>query len=226
MPNLDPTNGAGGPIFNADGSVVTPGPVVGATWPGPGNPNGLFSECSGDCSGGNLASSPPVAGQYYPGLVDATDFPAPVAQDMPTGPSCATLNSYQMAVAGCVLRPISCGVNSATNPSSINIDTTTYTSNTGTRDSDTVQAVSCLIHYNGGLTDADSIDLSSTPFPPHEFIAGQQNPIAGARRQDVMVSDSLVTIPVIDTTVPPTTSTVNVIGFCKCFWILNRPLSP
>ena len=39
---------------------------------------------------------------------------------------------------------------------------------------------------------------SITPSPPFQFLAGNQNPIASAVGKDVMVSDSLVTIPVID----------------------------
>lgn len=59
--------------------------------------------------------------------------------------------------------------------------------------------------------------------PPFEFFAGNQNPVTTAQNQDVLVSDSIVTIPVYDTLVntgnPPAAplATVNVIGFLQVF---------
>ena len=93
-----------------------------------------------------------------------------------------------------------------------------YVASTTNRDVDTVQAAGCLIHYNGVVTDADSIDLAATPTTPYEFLGGNQNPVPGAVGQPVLVSDSLVTIPVIDATVaPPATPFVTVIGFLQVF---------
>jgi len=210
LPNIDPTQtNPAVPIFAATGTAAAG--LVGKSWPNATNPNGLFSACAGDCS---LGISAPAAGQYYPGAIDATDFPAPTAL-----PSCAAgFNAYQTAVAGCVQRPISCGTASAINPSAINIDQNPYAA--GTRDSDTVQAVGCLIHYNvpgGVLGDADSIDLFDTPSTPYEFWGGNQNPIPSAQNQPITVSDSLVTIPVIDN--PPGTpaNPATVIGFLQVF---------
>jgi hypothetical protein len=222
LPNIDPTKNAAaaGPIFGSDGSIANP-TLVGQTWPNVSgatnaNPNGLFALCAGDCSGG---ISPPSPGMYYPGAIDgpAPDFPTPAQV-----PTCAAgLNSYQMAVAGCVQQPISCGVNSASNPSSINIDQTAYGP---TRDADTVQATGCLIHYSvpGGLPgDSDGIDIATTPNPPFEFLGGKQNPVTGAQNKPLVVSDSLVTIPVINVPDPPgsaptsPTSPVTVIGFLQ-----------
>jgi hypothetical protein len=218
LPNMDPTKtaAAAGPIFGSDGSISNP-TLVGQTWPNATAANGLYALCGGDCSGG--AISPPSPGMYYPGAIDgpAPDFPTPTQV-----PACAAgFNSYQMAVAGCVQQPISCGVNSANNPSSINIDQTAYGP---TRDADTVQAAGCLIHYNvpGGLPgDSDGIDIVTTPNPPYEFLGGKQNPVTGAENKPVVVSDSLVTIPVINVPDPPgsaptsPTSPVTVIGFLQ-----------
>ena len=213
LPNIDPTNPTRGTkhIFAATGTAAAG--LVGQTWPNANNANGLFSACAGDCS---LGITTPPAGQYgyyYPGAIDATDFPAPTQ----ALPACAAgFNAYQTAIAGCVQRPISCGPASAINPSAINIDQNAYTA--GTRDSDTVQAVGCLIHYNvpgGVLGDADSIDLADTPSTPYVFWGGKQNPIAGAQGQPVIVSDSLVTIPVIDTTTLANPFTV--VGFLQVF---------
>jgi hypothetical protein len=223
LPNIDPTQtNSTVKIFQATGTA-SPG-LLGQTWPNATvanpNPNGLYSACAGDCS---LGISMPAAGQYYPGAIDATDFPAPTAL-----PSCAAgFNDYQKAVAGCVQRPISCGTVSAINPSAINIDQNNYTA--GTRDSDTVQAVGCLIHYNvpgGVLGDADSIDFADTPSTPYEFLGGNQNPVAGAQGWPINVSDSLVTIPVIDTTTSAPANPATVIGFLQVFLNPQQSVQP
>jgi hypothetical protein len=241
LPNMDPTKtaAAAAPIFGSDGSISNPN-LVGQTWPNASganpNLNGLYALCGGDCSGG--AISPPAPGLYYPGAIDATDFPAPTQ----AVPACAAgFISYQMAVAGCVQQPISCGVSSAINPSTINIDQTPYP-NPGGRDADTVQAAGCLIHYSvpGGLPgDADGIDRAATPTPPFEFLGGNQNPVTGMQNKPVVVTDSLVTIPVIDLPNPPgstptfpTSPTVTVIGFLQVLLnpdptaVFPPPLSP
>ena len=84
----------------------------------------------------------------------------------------------------------------------------------------------CLIHDTGAAGDSDSIDSAGpTPPNPFQFLAGNQNPVAGAVGKDVLVSDSLVTIPVIDAdlnAVPGTT--VDVIGFLQVF--LNSTGNP
>jgi hypothetical protein len=213
LPNLDPTQTTVTTIFDPITGLITNPGLAGQSWgpsttpPSP-NPDGLYALCQ-DCSG-SIAT--PAPGRYYPGAIDAADFPAPT-QALPT--CSAGFDSYQLAVAGCVQRPISCGP-AAT--ATINIDvTTTYATN---RDANTVAAAGCLIHDNvlGGVAgDSDSIDTATT-VPPFQFLAGNQNPVASAVGKDVMVSDSLVTIPVIDvTTTTPTTPSVTVIGFLQVF---------
>jgi len=198
LPNAAPT-GTAGEIFNPLTGAIksTATDLLGAGW-------GLQARCE-DCSG---AMPTAAAGQYYPGAIEANDFPVPTA-----APACsAGFNSYQLAVAGCVPRPIRCG---PTVTSSIDIDVNPYT--TG-RNADTFQAASCLIHYTGAAGDSDSIN--SGPIPPHpfQFLAGNQNSIAGAVGKDVLVSDSLVTIPVISTGAGLTPGTaVTVIGFLQVF---------
>jgi len=228
LPNMDPTQQPGTPtpqkIFDAgSGAIVDPG-LIGQTWPStnPGlNTNGLFAVC-GDCSVPPFP--PPKPGQYYPVAMDnpTPAFPTPTQ----ALPACsAGFNSYQLGVAGCVQQTISCGANSAINPSTINIDPNPYVAMSGSRDGDTVQAAGCLIHYNllGGVPgDSDSIDSAAGPgpsyVPPFQFLGGNQNPVAGAVNQTVLVSDSLVTIPVIDATafINPI-NPVTVIGFLQVF---------
>ncbi len=115
LPNIDPTQNvpAGPPIFDPTTGAINNPNLAGQGWPNfsgrfP-NSNGLFARC-GDCSSGPLPS--PQPGQYYPG--SATDFPILLTQALPA--CSAGLNTYQLAVAGCVQQPISCGVNSAINP--------------------------------------------------------------------------------------------------------------
>src|ERR1700676_3181671 len=148
LPNLDPTGGAGA-IFDS---------ATGAMSPGLFGQGGSFNARCQDCSGGIPT---PLAGQYYPGAIDALDFPAPTAL-----PACsAGFNSYQLAVAGCVPRPIRCGA-----AATINIDVNPYAPTPG-RDADTVQAASCLIHA-GAAGDSDSVDIAALPSPPFQFLAG------------------------------------------------------
>jgi Putative Flp pilus-assembly TadE/G-like len=215
LPNIDPTQtNPATEIFDANGDVLNPA-LVGQSWPNTTvanpNANGIYSLCGGDCSPGAGGITAPAPGAYYPGAIDADDFPAPTQ----ALPSCAAaFNAYQTAVAGCVQRPIVCGAQPA---SSINIDTNPYVAINGSRDADTVPAAACLIHYVTAAGDSDSVASG----PPFEFLGGAQNPVAGAVGNDVLVSDSLVTIPVINNPppAPPGTPTnpVQVIGFLQVF---------
>jgi hypothetical protein len=211
LPNLDPTAksaSSANSIFDRTTGAITNSGLVGQKWPSTTlalNQDGIYSLCGGNCS----TMGPPAPGQYYPGTIDATDFPVPT-QGLP---SCSTtFNSDQLAIAGCVPTPISCG-SSAT----VNIDqSTTYAVN---RDFNTATAAACLIHYNGAPGDSDSVDPANSQ-PPIQFLGGNQNPIASADGNAIVVSDSLVTIPVIDTpgSPPPApTNPVTIIGFLQVF---------
>jgi Flp pilus assembly protein TadG len=212
LPNLDPTGSTPNPIFLPNGAVNSA--LLGQGWPDTGNANGLYSRC-GDCSPAAGGIPAPAAGRYYPGAIDAHDFYVP-ATGFPLASCAAGFNPYQEAVAGCVTQPISCGGSNPPN-SSVNIDTTPYGP---TRDADTVQAAQCLTHSTNAL-DADSIDTSvvaGPPYqPPFQFLGGKENPVASAVNQAIMVSDSLVTIPVISVPPNPPTNPVTVIGFLQVF---------
>ncbi len=216
LPNIDPTQPATNPtppqIFNhLTGVIVNPG-LLGQSWPSANlalNQDGLHALCGGggDCS---ASISVPSPGGYYPGVIEPDDFPVPTAV-----PACsAGFNSYQLAVAGCVPRPIRCG---PTATAAIDIDLNPYVPNGTSRDADTVQAAKCLIHDTGVAGNSDSIDSAALPSPPFQFLGGNQNPIAGAVAKDVLVSDSLVTIPVFDSTGAAPGTTVDVIGFLQVF---------
>jgi hypothetical protein len=214
LPNVDPTQAsASGPtIFSSSTGAITASTLVGKYWPnGPvatPNTNGIYSLCNaGDCSVGKGGITPPLPGAYYPG--DPASFSPTAAAPA----SCSgSFNSYQLSIAGCVQTPISCG----TNPNNINIDINPYVAVNGSRDADTVAAASCLIHYVNGPGDSDSVDTATTQ-PPLQFVAGNQNPVVTAAT-NIMVSDSLVTIPVINTTPGfDPTNPVQIIGFLQVF---------
>ncbi len=206
LPNIDPTQAsAGGPsIFDPTTGAITDPTLVNKGWPWTGsgsNTSGLRSR--------SVTAPGPLPGRFYAGVIDAADFPVPTQ----ALPACsASFTDYELAVAGCVQRPIPCGANAT-----INIDTTAYASRTGSRNGDTVEAANCLIHYKSAAGDTDSIDTTVSPTPPFQFLAGSQNPVASGK--DILVSDSLVTIPVYDSAAggPPGGSSVTVIGFLQVF---------
>jgi hypothetical protein len=186
--------------------------LVGKEWPNPpsGNLDGIYSLCNPDCSTGITGPQP---GAFYPIKDDAAQYPYPTQ----ALPSCsAGFTTYQLDIAGCVQTPVACGPTT-----SLSIDTTVYNPvNTAGRDEDTVQAAACLIHYtNAG--DSDYIDTTIPAGNPFEFIAGTQNPVTTAVGKDILVSDSLVTIPVINYPPPPAPTVGNpvitIIGFLQVF---------
>lgn len=217
LPNISPA--AGGKIFDPATGAIADTTLLG--WMTPNGPGGtrLKTECS-FANGGTAdclpaSSNNPAVWQYYPGTTDATTgtFPAPSTTSC-TG--CAAFTPYERSIAGCVQTPISCN-------SQVNIDTTAY----GTRDAETRNAVNSLTHSTGNGGDSVDNALSTPPTgnEPFQFLAGTENPVvlsgALAANTDVMLSDSLVTVPVIDTTTtwPPPTypNNVQIIGFVQLF---------
>jgi hypothetical protein len=113
-----------------------------------------------------------------------------------------------------VQTPIACG-------STVNLETTHPQLHQDTR-----EAVNCLTHAKFGF--GDSVDLTSVPpNAPYQFLTGADNPLvlAGSLPQntDVLVSDSIVTVPIYDSS-SPATATVTVIGFVQLF--LNEGGAP
>jgi Flp pilus assembly protein TadG len=200
LPNLDPTGG-GGPIFNPNGAIVD-NTLVGKTW--------QMDESCENCT----LPLPASAGKFFPAAIDpiATDpqqFPLPT-KSLPACSAAFGTNPYQLALAACVPTPITCGLNA-----NYKIDVSTYTPTGPNRRDDTVQATKCLIHDKGIDDDSDSID-SLSGNPPFQFVAGNENPIPSAASHNVLVSDSLVTIPVFKVS-GGVSSPVQVIGFVQVF---------
>ena len=192
LPNIDP---GGGAIFDPNGAILDWG-LLGTTPNIPGL--GLQVACPGlgTCNVG----MPAFAWQYYPG--SQTDFPAPLQSD--ASPACsAGFSAYQLSIAGCVQPPMVCGQNS-----NVNLDPGVSGS-----DADTAAAVNCLTHTQSGQSgQADSV---VTVLPqPFQFLAGNDNPVVSAQGHDVLVSSSLVTVPVVESFGAPQ---VKVIGFIQVF---------
>jgi Putative Flp pilus-assembly TadE/G-like len=220
LPNMDPSNTVtpGSPIFDATSGAITTTTLLGWVTPPGGGPGAirLRTDCT-SCT----QDSAPTAWRYYPG--DPADFPPPSASSV-VCPGCAgfTNPNYQLSIAGCVQTPISCS-SPVTAP--VHIDQTPD----GVRDTETRDAVDGLTHSTAN--EGDSVDNTPPPPPPtgsapFKFLAGADNPVvlSGALPDatDIMISDSLVTVPVInvDSTTPsplPGFPNVRIIGFVQLF---------
>ncbi|HWZ83397.1 MAG TPA: pilus assembly protein TadG-related protein [Terriglobales bacterium] len=194
LPNLDPTTGS--TIFNPANGAITNPALVGTTVTGP----GLFDARCNPCTSPFPA---PTQWTYYPG--DPADFPPPTQL-----PSCnVALNTpYKQSIAGVVTTPIACN-------QQVNIDTGAYP----TRQLDTAQAVNCMSHTLADKGDRVLDNPGLNPGLPFRFVGGDDNPVAAAVAQDILVSDSLVTVPVFDSPNPvvPFNNPVTIIGFVQVF---------
>ncbi len=208
LPNIDPTTGGTTTIFTPATGAITNTGLLGYNTPTIATRLHLSCGAPGtaktsDCA---LPLPAPIAWQYYPGDPGAASFPPPTQ----ALPSCvpALTKPYEESVAGCIQRPIACN-------SQVSIDTPAY----NTRRTETARAVNCLTH--SGANKGDQVDIAAAPSPPFQFLAGDDNPIAGLAGSDVTVSDSLVTVPVFDVgtgpafSVPP--NPVTIVGFVQLF---------
>src|SRR6266852_1119450 len=203
LPNMSPNPGPANPrIFDpVKGAILDTNLLGWETDPG----THLRADCT-TCA----TSSTPNKWRYYPG--DPADFPPPNASSV-VCPGCVGFNGYQLSIAGCVQTPISCN-------NTVNIDQTSDAN----RDAQTATAVTGMTHSNAN--EGDSVDTTAAPSPPFQFLTGADNPVvlsgAVAAGRDVMVSDSLVTVPVInvDNTTPLPLAgfpSVQIIGFVQLF---------
>jgi hypothetical protein len=179
LPNADPTSGT--IIFHHNsGSIDAMSNLLGST-------QTMSLACDTGGIVGNCAPPLPVPNKwtYYPG--DSGSFPSPTSS-LPACSQVPTPTPYQESIAGCIQTPISCN-------STVNIDTSNY----GARNTETADAVNCLTHATNNRGDTV---LPYPPVAPFQFVAGDDDPVvlsgalnAGA---DIMVSDSLVTVPVFN----------------------------
>ena len=177
-----------------------------------GTPRTLTNDCTPNC-GPPLPTVTPW--QYYPG--DAANFPPPNAASVVCS-GCGGFGPYELSIAGCVQTPISCN-------STVKVDLTLD----ATRDTDTSTAVNGMTHSTAG--NGDSVDTAAVPSPPFQFLAGADNPVVQSSSVKagsvIMVSDSLVTVPVIDDTVLAVGyPNAKIIGFLQLFLNPTGTASP
>jgi hypothetical protein len=193
LPNIDPTAPTGTPtIFDPISGAVTSTTLLGFT-----------PKVNSKKLRVHNVSAGIIPWRAFPS--DSVSFPAP--PEFPTcAPSMAT--AYQQSVAGCVQTPIVCNAQVNIQPAAIS-------------NSDTANAVNCLTHASNSNGDSISPPPTNPQTVPFEFSAGSDNPIPNANGNDVMVSDSLVTVPVVNiiatTPWPPTTTQFQIIGFAQLF---------
>ncbi|HTR24446.1 MAG TPA: pilus assembly protein TadG-related protein [Terriglobales bacterium] len=205
MPNIDPTSSSSSPtkIFDLmSGQIVNSG-LLGMTFPNATQSGAyLYAQCGPN---GNGCSSN-KAWQYLVGD-DNTSFPPPTQ----ALPSCTLNTAFELGIAGCVQQPVVCGSAPAS-------QVYVLIASDGTLDQQAATAVNCLAHTSGGQ--GDKIGTGVLPPLPFQFTAGDDNPLVQAgtltSQSNIMVSDSLVTVPVYD---PSSLSgnQVNVIGFLQLF---------
>ncbi len=211
LPNIDPTSGTTAPttIFDPTTGAITNAGLLGWTTPKPPppppDPKRLQPACI-DCSVTPLPAPTSGTWQYYPG--DPASF-APPTQALPT---CAPALAfpYQESVAGCIHTPIACN-------STAIIDIRDYTN----RNTETDRAVNCLTHAAAGKGDRVDLTAAAAPSPPFQFLVGADNPVAitnpALAGEDALVSDSLVTVPVFDSSTWPPPTPVQIVGFVQLF---------
>jgi hypothetical protein len=208
LPNLDPTTGGATTIFTPASGAITNTGLLGYNTLAVASRLHLACGAPGtgkttDCL---LPLPPPIAWQYYPGDPGPASFPPPT-QALPTCAPALTF-PYEESIAGCIQRPIACN-------SQVSIDTPPD----NTRRTQTARAVNCLTH--SAANKGDQVDTAAAPSPPFQFLAGNDNPIAGLAGSDVTVSDSLVTVPVFDVGAGPgfavPANPVTIVGFVQLF---------
>jgi hypothetical protein len=208
LPNIDPTNSPN-PIFNTTTGAINNPALLGYDYP-PAVATAMQPSCI-NCQ----TLPPPVAWKYYPG--NPASFPP--STSFPTcAPAMAT--TYEQSIAGCIQTNISCNSNSTNSTNPVMLDNSDY----GTRNTETADAVNCLA--SAATNEGDKIDPATVP-PPFEFLAGADNPIVqgGALKtgSDMMVSESLVTVPVYDVGTAPfqpppaPPGTLQIVGFVQLF---------
>jgi hypothetical protein len=209
LPNIDPSTGGSTEIFDPTSGTVQTTTLLGWNSANPANTAYL-----------QPATYPAtLAWKFY----QADPAVAPFQPPTSSLPSCvdALTTNYEHSIAGCIPAPVSCSLQA------VQIDTF----NSPNRATDTYTAANCLTHAVDGNT-GDQVDTTNFPNPPpFEFTVGSGNPAVllglgpTAGTTDVMVSDSLVTVPVFDTVTfnaPP--GTANIVGFVQLF--LNADGNP
>jgi Flp pilus assembly protein TadG len=247
VPNLDPqnptnprncTNNCKPFVSISDGSIVNPGVTLNG-----GGANGVIGEnfwlAAGCTNPGTTCTPllPPQANytssphnhisrspnlEYLPGAAPSTAVAVPL---------CASSGSaFEQIIAGCdQSTTYQCGVayNSGTNSSPNMIDLSENPVTSG----DTTNGVQCLIHQTDtNYRDPQGQDyISSETYPyqapasyPILMYAGSSNPITSLQGNAITASNSVVSLPIFDTTAPANINStgqtaVTIVGFLQVF---------
>jgi Flp pilus assembly protein TadG len=223
IPNCDPQHAGGGcgasaaaTFFDpATGALTNPGAapagIIGETFH-------MFSNCGagpGSCIPGAPDASPGFGGptvHYYPALMSTAGNSCPS--------SCGGATDFERNIECCNPTPISCGA-TATLPAvnQLSVDTTVFPESAG---GPAQSGVECLIHQRPG-NGMDNLIAGPPLTYPLQIEVGNNHPLAGtvlSANDLVTTSDSLVTVPVYDQTVPggpPAPGAVTIIGFLQVF---------
>jgi hypothetical protein len=171
---------------------------------------GLKATCT-DCT---VLPQTATAWKYFPAALPP---PLPLPSQVPACATGFTL-PYQLSIAGCVQQPIACGL-----ASSVDLDTSFVNA---TPDQIAADAVNCLTHAQANQ--GDRFDPSWLSGEPFRFLSGNDNPVVRAGGSNILTSDSMVTIPVVDVSTGQnfTTSSVKVIGFVQMFLNFDGTAAP
>ena len=195
LPNIDPTGTTGNAIFDSTTGAIQSPALVGLGWPGPNNNNGLFSLCNGDCSAWHSADRSNNSRRILSRA--AADF-SPIQAP----PACSSGFTLVPACRRRLRSDAHFVWHEFTHQQLIRQHRYHHIRpqqrHSRCRHGCGDRVPHSLVTSPG---DSDSID-PATRRPPLQFVAGNQNPIASAVGKDVMVSDSLVTIPVINNPPP------------------------
>jgi Flp pilus assembly protein TadG len=163
-----------------------------------------------------VADTPPTPNLYY--------FPGQVGTPVTAIPSCTEGDPYEEAIEGCdAPANYQCGVQPPNNNA---VDLSRNPRSTGA----VANGVMCLTHQSDDTNTTSSSGqdyLSATSFGqpsayPFQILAGNNNPLAGALKdQPITSSNSIVSLPIYDDTTPinnnGSTTTVTFVGFLQVF---------
>jgi Flp pilus assembly protein TadG len=188
----------------------------------------LSPDCRWGASSCTLRISQPQANYnngsgYMKGPPNSVFAPGQVGTTVTAVPSCATSNQIQEAIGGCDSpQNYSCGLQ----PSNGGTNAVDLSTNP---DSDTANAVSCLIHQTDTATLAASSGqdyLSQNPLGspssyPFQIFAGSGNAVSALSGDAISTSTSVVSLPIYDETSVTlqagTTTQVTFVGFLQVF---------
>jgi Flp pilus assembly protein TadG len=226
IPNIDPGNNPSQFVSRLDGTVVNRGVwsvnkgTIGETF----NMNADCVVGAGNCQppafpAGNMLNYPP---QLLTVPTQVLQYvPAAISGTAGATPACAAAG-YQAAIAGCDQTTVyACGTLNGTQ-----LDLTENPVRPTAIGGDSATAAECLIDNSAGGAPGSGQDVLNTTAFPFQIQPGSANPLAQAGivsagvSNSITVSNSIVTIPIYDNTVPLSVAAlqpVTIVGFLQVF---------